>query len=499
MPSPSNNTGNGLGSTAAHGAAWLTIGQLTGRGLGAFKILVLAALLPQNELGLFGAAIVVVELIEQLSQTGMKQALIQTPENVDGKLLGTAWTSQILRGAVIAATLFLVAGQVESFLDKPGLKQLIQAIALYPLLQSFRNAGLVHLHREMKFQKVVGIELISVAVDLSSSIALTLVQPLAMSLVTAKLLGSAAGLIASFILERRMALIHFSFDDFRRLYRFGFWVFVSAILSFVMIRGGDIIIAKQLTSADLAIYQVSYSLVSVPIISIMGVIRRSMFPAFSQIQGDSPRLAAVFLKVFSLVNYIATFSVVGAACIGGEFVDTFLSAEYIAAKPLIPLLAVWTSCRGLGAMNTVLFQAIGKPAFATSFQFLMVALFALILIPAGALHGLIGIAIGLMSIGIVAQLGRYIALVYMIEVTFAQVSNRVLIPVLAGAISVVVTLLVASVLPTDSSLIKLIIKLILIVGIYGISITFVDAKMHFGVLDFLRSRFRFPKLQNSVR
>ena len=122
--------------------------------LGAFRLLILAALLPQTELGLFGIALVVMRLIEQLSQTGMRQALIQREGNIDD-YLGTAWVAQITRGICLGIVLFLAASPIEGFFEKDGVAELLRWLAVIPVLQGFFNIGFVHLNRELKFNRVV--------------------------------------------------------------------------------------------------------------------------------------------------------------------------------------------------------------------------------------------------------------------------------------------------------------------------------------------------------
>ena len=374
MTTTKNELDKDIGGKTARGTAWMSIGQFSSRGLGAIRLLLLAYLLPQSQLGLFGVALIVIELVERLSQTGMRQALIQYPGEIEGHL-GTAWVTQMIRGLVLTIVIFGSASWAEGFFNKPGVATLLVVLSIYPLIQSVQNVGFVFLHREMQFQKIVGLNVATVVTDLVVSVGLVLIWPTAMSLVVARICASLATAFLSFLLEFRYARFEFSMPHFRELYGFGFWIFVSSILSFVMVRGGDIVIGKILTLEDLAVYQVAYGMVSVPIIAIMGVVGTTTFSAYSRIQHDARRLTEAFLRVFSLSSYLAVFSIAGAFSIGDEFVDLFLKPEYAMAATILPYLAIWAACRALGTANTYLFQAIGKPAFATVFQFLMVILF----------------------------------------------------------------------------------------------------------------------------
>ena len=184
-----------LGKKAVRGSIWLSASSLFTRVLAAGRLLILAAILPQTELGLFGMAIVVMQLVEQLSQTGMRQALIQREGDIED-YLGTAWTSQIFRGLLLGAVLFFCAESIESFFGKAGLATLMRWLALLPIMQGFFNMGFVYLNRELQFDKVV-IQTTAVSlIDNVLSIVLAFIWPFAIVLVIGRLIAIAVGIVS---------------------------------------------------------------------------------------------------------------------------------------------------------------------------------------------------------------------------------------------------------------------------------------------------------------
>ena len=469
----------------------MSAGQLGGRTLSAVRLVILAYLLPLPEMGLFGVGVIVIELIDRLSQTGFRQALIQRPSDIQDHL-GTAWVAQIIRGLILSLVIFFSANAAESFFEKPGVASLLTVLAILPLIQGIKNVGLVYLHRELRFKKIVAIQVATTATDLCVSVTLACFWPFAISLVIGRLVAELVAFGMSFILEKRWAPFEFSLKHCRELYSFGFWILASSVLSFVVIRGGDFVIGKVLTLEDLAVYQVGYALVSIPVMAIMGVIGSTTFSAYSRIQNDPARLADAFLRVFAFSSYVAVFSVVGACALGKDFVESCLKPEYALAATILPFLAVWAACRGLGHTNSVLFQATGRPAVAIVFQVLMVAMFVL-LIPIAIEYQLIGVAIGLAVIGLTAQIGRYITLSMLTDATLGQVFRRILIPLLVGIVSYGVTAICIIFINDQMHLLRFITGLIVLSTVYPLSMFFVDQKFDFGITDFALARYPMVK------
>ena len=162
-----------LGNRVFDAAIWMTGAQILARFSGSIKIIALAAILPQHQLGLFGIALIVLQLIERLSETGMRQALIQSPGKVGPTEMGTAWVSQIFRGLLLALCLFFSADSAETFFEKPGVSLLLTWLAIVPLIQGFNNVGVIYLNRELRFRKIVLLGLASTIIDIIFAIGFT--------------------------------------------------------------------------------------------------------------------------------------------------------------------------------------------------------------------------------------------------------------------------------------------------------------------------------------
>lgn len=476
------------------GALWLAGAKVFARLLTTVRLILLAAILPQDQIGLFGLAAVVMQLLETLSQTGMQTALIQRKGNVQ-EYLGTAWVTQVVRGIILSIATLLLADNFEVFFDKAGVASLLYILALVPVCFGIQNIGLVLLHRELRFSKVVGIQVGSAFVDLILSLLVALQTPSAIALVWGRVGAAIFTAIASFVLEKRWGNFSFSMSKSYELFSFGVWVFISAILSFTLVRGGDIVIGKLLTLEDLAVYQIAYALACGPIMEVMAVIGGTALPAYSQLQHQHTRLSSAFLRILASSSFLASLSIVGFAILAEDFTALFFGPEYKMMATLLPPLAIWGACRGLGASNSVLFLGIGRPAIATVFQFFMLILFLVGLIPISIRYGIMGTVLSLALIGLSAQALRYFLIIHVVNISGREIFKCLIIPICIATLSGVAAWISMSVITPHLYALRLMIGGCVLLSTFSLGSLWLDNYFRLGLRDFVQSvmpkRFAF--------
>jgi len=98
--------GGSTEAQAVQSGVWVTVINVGDRLLQLLKVIILARLLSPEAFGLLGIALVTIAALQQFSNLGFDEALIQhEEENVDA-YLNTAWVIKIIRGVVIAGTAF---------------------------------------------------------------------------------------------------------------------------------------------------------------------------------------------------------------------------------------------------------------------------------------------------------------------------------------------------------------------------------------------------------
>lgn len=134
------------------GSAWMIAARWAMRLIGLASTVILARLLAPDDFGVIAIALIVVGLLETVAYAGVDLALMR-PGADSREHYDTAWTIQLIQGALIAGFLLLLAPWVSPFFSEPRATAVIQVIALRPLIMGLQNIGIVAFRKELDFAK----------------------------------------------------------------------------------------------------------------------------------------------------------------------------------------------------------------------------------------------------------------------------------------------------------------------------------------------------------
>jgi lipopolysaccharide exporter len=432
-PTPAEAPREAVGKRAIRGAAWIGAARFGSHGLSTLRLILLAWLLGEQAptfLGVFGVAFLALGTAEAVTQTGISQAIIQKQGDTS-PYLDSAWTVGVLRGLMIGAVLYFGAPTIAAFFDKPDAEGPLKVLALVPLLTGLNSIGVLFFSKDLEFHKSFAMQIGAALVELVVCSVAAWVKPDVWALVWGKLAGIGFATVVSYALTDRRAGFGLSRPRLRELSSFGFWIFWSGIIGVGLVKGGDAVIAKLLPAASLGIYQMAERLSMLPALELARVVSIVTFPAFSLLQDDLPRLQQAFLKAFFVVGVISLLATACVMALSYDFVAIFLRPEWAEAAPVMQMMAIWGACRGLGAGQSAIFQAAGRPALAAVFPALMLAGFALFVVPMTHRFGLMGVAGLLAGLGVLAQALRYPLVAWVLKVPISAVYMRTFVPLTA--------------------------------------------------------------------
>ena len=147
--------GEGLADRTAKSGIWATATNVGDRFLQIVLLVILAKLLNPADFGLMGIALLVVSGLQKFSELGLDAALIHREEADVDKYLNTAWCLQTLRGVSLAGITFLSAPYIASFFGEPRAADILQVIAIAPLLYDLRNPAVIYFQKSLEFHKTL--------------------------------------------------------------------------------------------------------------------------------------------------------------------------------------------------------------------------------------------------------------------------------------------------------------------------------------------------------
>jgi len=383
------NPGKNLSDKVAKGAFWIFLLRIFTRSFSLLKSLILARLLSPKDFGLFGIALLTFSILENLSNTGFNNALIQKKGGIKN-YLDSAWTVQILRETVIANVIFWFSPYISIFFNEPGATNILRALALGILIKGFVNIGVINFQKDLEFNKNFIYELSAVFTDVIFSISMALILKNVWALVIGYILGNVVRVVVSFIISETTPKISFDIQKVSELFSFGKWILASNVLVYILTQGDDILVGRLLGATSLGVYQMAYKFSNLPATEWSHLVAKLTYPAYSKLQNNVKKMKKVYMYSLKMTAFLS-FPVSGAIFIFADpFTKLILGEKWLSIIPIMKILSVYGLLRSIGATTGVIFMALGKPEIRTRFQLFQVFIFGILIYPGIEKFGLHG-------------------------------------------------------------------------------------------------------------
>lgn len=390
-----------IGGRVGIGIIWMIGARLFDRSIGIVSTLILARLLMPGDFGLVAMATAIGAILDLLGAFSFDMALIQN-KNAERKHYDTVWTFNVLFGVFCGLSLIALAHPAAGFYSEPRLENVMYVLSLSYFINAFTNVGMVAFRKNLNFDKefhfVFWRRLVTFTITITAAFTLRSYWAL--------LLGMTVGRFVSLVMSYKMNDYRprFSLAAARELFGFSKWLLINNVLFFMLHRGGTFIIGRLYGSSTLGIYTISREISSLPSTELVAPINRVMFPGFSKMR-DVAQISQAYLKLFGLITLAILPIGIGIAAVAAPLVETMLGAKWLAAIPVIQLLAIHGAIGATQGNNGVVWLALGHPRVTTS----VAVLFLLVLFP--SLYFFMN-AYGVVGIGFAYILGHVVTVPY---------------------------------------------------------------------------------------
>ena len=363
-----------IGGRVGIGIIWMVGARLFDRSIGIISTLILARLLVPGDFGLVAMATAIGAILDLLGAFSFDLALIQN-KNAERKHYDTVWTFNVMFGIFCGLCLIVLAHSAAGFYSEPRLENVMYVLSLSYFVNAFTNVGLVAFRKDLNFDKefhfIFWRRLVTFIITIGTAFLLRSYWAL--------LLGMTVGRLVSLVMSYTMNDYRprFSLVASRELFSFSKWLLINNILFFMLHRGCTFIIGRLFGASALGIYAISYEISSLPSTELVAPINRVMFPGFSKMR-DVAQISEAYLKLFGLIALTILPIGIGIAAVAAPLVETMLGARWMAAIPVIQLLAIHGAIGATQGNNGVVWLSLGHPRITTA----VAALFLVVLFPA---------------------------------------------------------------------------------------------------------------------
>ncbi len=336
-------------------------------------ILLIQRLVAPEDYGLMGVVIGVIIGLEMISDIGIGPSIIQNRRGAQPTFYRTAWVLQLGRGVVLmlvalALALTLAWAQQSGTISapsnyaNPSLPPVLMVLSLSLLLSGLNSTSLHVYTRHQKLMKVSVLELYAQIVALVVILIWAWYSPTVWALVAGALTRSVVKAILSYSMFPDISM-RWTFDrsDAVQVYRFGRWIFLGSIATFLAQYGDRFFMNAYMTPLALGLYMSAVMLIEVFRTLAFAVQSKVLYPLFGEVHRSNPeQIASTYYRVrlpFDLCLALVTGAIItgSASVIRVAFGD-----RYFGAAEYVPILVI--AMLGIGpALSSSLLAARGFP------------------------------------------------------------------------------------------------------------------------------------------
>jgi len=331
-----------LTSKTLHGLKWSYLGTIMKSVLQIGFTAIMARLLEPAAFGLIAMAGVILRFGSYFAQMGLGSALIQKKEICDEDIRA-AFTSALLQGILFFALVWLAAPLVIYIFENKKIIPIIRIMALSFAITGLTTTALSLLRRNLEFRSLFIAEIISYVLGYGIiGILLAHIGFGVWSLVAAALCQGVLLAIISYIFSRHKISFIFRWKYYKPLYSFGGRVSIISFFEFIGSNLDTLAIGHLIGAAPLGIYNRAFMLVNLPAQNLTTSFSRVLFPSFSRVQEDLEKLKKAYLTTIMIFASILFPTCLGIAVASREIVLLVLGEKWVAAIPVLQILAIAT-------------------------------------------------------------------------------------------------------------------------------------------------------------
>ena len=375
-------TSTSVKKLAIRGMIWTVAGYGAGQILRFGSNLVLTRLLAPELFGLMALVNIFIIGLHLFSDVGVGLNVVQNKRGDEPAFLNTAWTIQVIRGAILGVVCFLITWPLASVYGEPQLLWLIPVVGtISTFFDSFKSPALFSLDRHMAVGTYMKIELIAQVVGIVTMITCALIRPSVWALVVGSVASTIVKVIWSHTLPGPRVTFTWDKEAVHEIFSMGRWIFLSTALTFVAEQADRLILGKLFSLEMLGIYSIALMLSDVPRSVTIALSGKVILPAISKFS-DLPRweLRSKLLRNRKPMLLALAVSMAFLISFGDRIILLLYDQRYQDAAWMLPILAlgIWprlicaTIEPTLFSVNAVQYTTFGNLC---RFVFTVVAIF----------------------------------------------------------------------------------------------------------------------------
>lgn len=380
---------------------WTSSLRILTRVLAVGSTLVVARTIAPEEYGVFATILIAGQALTAISAVSVTASITQMARD-PLPYLDTAWTVEVIRGAVLCVLTILLAPVWCDLFRVPEAVPLLRTLALVYLIVGFHNVGIEILRREMRFGRIFALHATEAITYSIVVIAASLLLQNAWALVVGTLISFSARVAASYALTPVRARLSLDPARFGEMFRFTRWTNAYQVVDFVVETIDNVVVARVVSATALGFYRMAYQLATEGSSALQWVVTSVAFPAVARLQFDREHVRRSFRAVLGLMAATLVPATILLVVIGPIVVPLALGVRWTPMAVPLQILAVAALLRGLFETARPVLLGVGNSRADFQLKVFQALTLVAVAIPAGIAYGMEGVAWGVLGAAVLS-------------------------------------------------------------------------------------------------
>lgn len=316
--------------------------------------------LSKGDFGIAAALLLILQLIESVTEFGPERLIVQAPDGDSPQLLESAHAALAIRGVLAAAIVVLTAPFAARLFGIPDAATAFAWLAVAPLIKGFQHLDPRRAQRRYDSGPAMLVELIPQAVVLAMTLPVVKLAPSPTIVVGLVIIQALITVIVSHALAGTPYKLLFDRRHFARIAAFGWPLLASALPHAFVMQGERALVGGLFGVEALAGYTAAFMVAMVPGLIASRAGQSLVLPLLASANGDRQQFTSRFtliteFAVIAAAAFLATF-VAG----GGAIVATAFGKPYADMGLVVAWLAAMWALRSVAAVPAYALMARGK-------------------------------------------------------------------------------------------------------------------------------------------
>ena len=383
-----------LKQKAVSGMIWTALQRYSTMLIQFVSGIILARLLTPYDYGCIGMLMIFMLLAESFIDGGFGSALIQKkqPTQTD---YSTIFFWNMGLSVVLYAVLFLSAPAIARFYGIPLLSDVLRVQGIILFIYAFNIVQRNQLQKKMNFKVLSIVTILTSLTALTATIIMAYHGFGVWALVAQNMLTALIPAAVFWLYVRWRPQLTFSWQSFRELFSFGFYMFLTHLLNQFGQQIQGLLIGKFYNASTMGYYSKANATERLASTSISKVMSQVTYPLYAEMQDDKTALGDMIKKITLTLSYV-TFPLMFILLLCAKPLFILLYSERWAdSVPYFQVLCIAGLAYSLQSVNYQSVAAIGKSRTMFVWTFVKRAMGIIFVVAGLLLDGMRGLLVGM--------------------------------------------------------------------------------------------------------